>query len=523
MAVAGAALVAASCRGGGAPAVVVGTSVVRSSTVAAPADPGAGTADTTVAPVVVSDAWEQLPSPPLPPRRSPLVVALGDALVVVGGHGPEDTGPMSDRVDGAVLDAAGTRWRKLPDAPAPLGRESAAVVADGVLLVVAGNTTMRYDPALDTWTTLARPPAPFRTFARLVATPSTLYLLGGVNAAHVVNPSADGPLIPPPAALDRVGDVWRELPMPNWPGATALAAAWWTGTQLLLAVGPVDGGDAPRAPANPVVALDPETGATTPLPATPVRLYGTVVRVVDGDVVLVDQGSALWRLAPGATEWERLTVVPSAGQTSVVDLWPVDGHLVIDTGGGGTNGRSTAYRQASGAWSELGPVTVGNESVLVRTVSGDLLATDGVEVVRLRALRDRTVGLDLCDAAQLEAEASDATHLVVTNTSAIPCALDGQRPRTVDFRVTTDLWSRAGESTFLRLPAGGDGGYLKPGGTAVAEIVPGLYVGVDCPDHPHGYEGLRFSAPGDEEFVEVAVSTSMACPDLTALVASPSR
>ena len=530
-----AALVAASCSSGPG-ASISSTAPVVPSTSDAPGPPavtsttataadGTAAAPSTTAPStpLVSAAWEAVPSAPLSPRRGALVVALGDELLVAGGRSGRGAGPFGDLGDGAILDVTGTRWRRMHDAPVALGVENAAVVWDGDLFVVSGSVALRYDVRQDAWQRVAVAPTP-RAFATLVASTDELYLVGGVSAAHVVNPAADGPLVPPPAAYTPATDTWRELPMPDWPGPAGLAGAAWNGNSFLVTAGAVDNGDGVAAPlpARPVALLDPVSGASKPLPATPVPVLGGVV-VLDGDrsVLLFSQASVVWRLGPGETTWERLTMVPSEGQTSVRYAWRVAGHLVIDTGGGVPGGRSIAYQQRSGAWSELGSPLESNDTVLVQTGTG-LFATDGVAAARLKPFADRTDGVALCLAAQLEADALDDTHIEVVNTSPSPCALDGQRPATVDFHVAADLWERAGESSFLRLPAGGDGGYLKPGGAAVMEIVPGLYDGRDCPFEHRTFEGMRFSAPGDGEMVPVALTVALPCPDVTALVARAS-
>lgn len=528
-----AALVVASCSSGGRGASISSTapapSVPASTSTSASEPPTPSTAfPSTESPTLTTSViaagssafWDAVPSPPLSPRREPLVIAIGDRLLVLGGRSGRAAGSLSDLADGAILDAAGGAWTRIAAAPVPVGAESAATVWRGALVVVAGDAALQYDALADRWTRLAPLPPPARAYARLLAGDAELYLVGGVNAAKVDSPAADGPLMPPPLAFAATTSTWRELPMPNWPGATTVASAAWTGTQLLLAVGSTDGGDGntPVAPARPAAALDPVSGAIKPLPATPSPVFGAFVTVDDGSVLLFDQASAVWRLGPSENTWERLTMVPSAGQTSVRFSWRVAGHLVIDTGGGVPGGRSIAYQQASGAWSELGSPLESNDTVLAQTGTGQLFATDGVATARLKPFADRTDGVELCLAAQLEADAVDDTHIEIVNTSPTPCALDGQRPATVDFHVAADLWERAGESSFLRLPAGGDGGYLKPGGVAVMELVPAFYDGRDCPFEHRTFEGMRFSAPGDGEPVPVAVTVTLPCPDVTALV-----
>lgn len=109
--------------------------------------------------------WRDLPTPPLSPRASSIVVWTGREVLVVGGATkvcPQkavscNISPDQLR-DGAAYDPATDSWRPVATAPAPLSSDDEWAVADGRLVVRTGGPDWYvYDTGRDTWQRVAAP------------------------------------------------------------------------------------------------------------------------------------------------------------------------------------------------------------------------------------------------------------------------------------------------------------------------------------------------------------------------------
>ncbi len=103
--------------------------------------------------------WHELPTAPLSPRASAIVVWTGREVLVVGGatrvcppNADCASDPAASLRDGAAYDPATDSWRSVATAPAPVSSEDEWAVADGRLVVRTGGTDWYlYDPADNAW------------------------------------------------------------------------------------------------------------------------------------------------------------------------------------------------------------------------------------------------------------------------------------------------------------------------------------------------------------------------------------
>ena len=255
------------------------------------------------------------------------------------------------------------------------------------------------------------------------------------------------------------------------------------------------------------------------------------VVAIDGDVIEgADVDGRLFRVSLGDGTWADDGRAPSDGQSSIGTGWFVDGHLVVDTGSGGTNGRFVAYRQASGAWVTIGtPPYATNDDPPAVEVDGHLCSTNGRVIGVLRPIDDPTVGVPSCRAGELEVTTSTnadrgTPEIYLTNRSDHACTVSGQRPAEVRFVTSTSTSaSSAGvvqpASAFLHQPQGTSGGIVPPGKWARIDVGPwtGPDGGTDCPARSPVDE-VRFTLPdGDQVTAPIAAGGAPGCVDLSAI------
>jgi hypothetical protein len=178
-------------------------------------------------PAVVG-AWRPLPVTSLAARAGHAAVMVDGQAFLWGGVGADG----HPRADGALYDPMLGRWAMIPDAPEALAAPHALALpgrscelrppACQEVFVVGESATgdpgtaMAYDPGVDTWRTLASPPAGRWVWASAAWTGTAVLVLG--------DSAADGP----PAAVlyDPVVDAWRSAPPPpvhGWQGSRAAA------------------------------------------------------------------------------------------------------------------------------------------------------------------------------------------------------------------------------------------------------------------------------------------------------------
>ena len=152
--------------------------------------------------------WRELPTPPLSPRASSIVVWTGSEALVIGGvthvcppNADCASDPAASLRDGAAYDPATDSWRSVATAPAPISSNDEWAVAAGRLVVRTGGPDWYvYDPAGNVWQSV---PADL---------PGQGYWLSGLGS-RVYTPTHQGV-----AYLDVRTLRWTRLPLdPNRP------------------------------------------------------------------------------------------------------------------------------------------------------------------------------------------------------------------------------------------------------------------------------------------------------------------
>ena len=193
---------------------------------------------------------EMSPSP-LGARHNTVGAWTGSELVVVGGtldarcrgEVGDDSCPVPDPTwerGGAAYDPATDSWRRIADAPVPIGRPD-AVPWRGEVVVIARPTasatgsepavTLAYDPVADAWRTVTER-TPFVESARPVVTPQGI-VFAASSQQDLYGPSPD-------RVLDPDRGTWATLPRD--PFATSYSRSLtWDGRRLwLLSVSGID-------------------------------------------------------------------------------------------------------------------------------------------------------------------------------------------------------------------------------------------------------------------------------------------
>ncbi|WP_108664562.1 protein kinase domain-containing protein [Euzebya rosea] len=171
------------------------------------------------------DEWVELP-PLLQPRVAGTAQSVGGLLVVTGGQGVDGNLVLTTE----VFD--GTAWTEV--APLPVPREHLASATDGTYMYVVGGRVLssdanlpdleRYDPATDTWETLAPMPTARGGLAAVYAD-GWVVAIGGERPLGVFDDVE---------AYDSLTGEWRELP-PLLVGRHGLGAS--VATNLVVVAG----------------------------------------------------------------------------------------------------------------------------------------------------------------------------------------------------------------------------------------------------------------------------------------------
>jgi hypothetical protein len=356
--------------------------------VVTPADPGSAPA---------AGTWTRLPDSPLSPREGGAVAHVAtpgsDLAVFIGGYvGPPcppnadcDVPAGSTASDGAALDLETGTWRTIAEAPRPVASYSSAAVIGDTVYVLTERHLLVWDASDDAWTELDPPTRP--AWGTLVADTEgdapRLIVTGssdeyGVQPDQVwdpvtgtwsglptdpLRPSFDRYLVPTSAGLvltakpiGRDGgpadpalvhaavlppgaQEWRALPR-----AEDQLGGWywtWTGTRLVdLTLGGADGGEVDNYGRTIPYggALDPATGAWSPLEGTPDELTGGwTVDAVGGRYSAVqgwiyDDGDA----AGDGRGWSRLDRPEGAPPQPGRAVWA--GDVLVVSGGADWDG-----------------------------------------------------------------------------------------------------------------------------------------------------------------------------------------
>ena len=258
-------------------------------------------------------------------------------------------------------------WKPL-SASALTGRTDAVSIWTGTGMIVFGGADASekkadgaiYTPATDTWKKIAAPPSTFskgRTRATAVWTGSAMIVWGGITGDGFY--AGDG------ASYDPATDTWKTIAASPLSPRASMRSVWASSTHQMI----VWGGDAGAASAEGA-AYDPTTDAWTSLPAAPIAARTMHSMVWTGDVdhgVLVwgGGGASIDGFKDGARydvstkAWTKVPD-PPAGIDSRYDFgYAFDGTQLLVFGGyGGTDVatlvKATGARVTpSGVWSTL--------------------------------------------------------------------------------------------------------------------------------------------------------------------------
>ena len=295
-----------------------------------PTDPGAGPAR--------PNGWRKLPAGPLRGRHGASAVWTGREMVVWGGAWRAGNASIWLE-DGAAYDPAGDRWRSI--ATSPLGpRERAFAAWTGKEVLIWGGVPgtkaafgyddfvdgALYDPAKNTWRSMAKFPLGPRWGIQAIWTGTVLVVWGGARASD----AEDAPRLADGAAYDPATNEWKKLPASPLSARLKPLGAAWNGSVLLSS-----GYGQENAPQADSAVYDPATSTWRPAAAAPVPSGG--ICVVVGSCTGVDTGARVVFIAEGLV-WH-----PSADRWSTIAAAPFTDHLLDGAARAWTGTRVLAF------------------------------------------------------------------------------------------------------------------------------------------------------------------------------------
>jgi N-acetylneuraminic acid mutarotase len=269
--------------------------------------------------------WSRLPAAPVTADQLRTAVWTGKQVLVFGRHAviAKDArgNPYTVRtIDvAAAFDPAQGTWRKLsPPQGAGYSPSYSAVWTGRQLLVWGPFDALSYDPAVDKWRALPRPPTNAGRLA--VWTGKELVGWGGGCCGDAFD---DG------AAFNPATNTWRKLARSPLAGSQEPLGTW-TGRELVIFVGNLDPNGKPwPARLARAAAYNPATNTWRRIAPIPGGRSG--VAVWDGKEVLVVGGGKRGGFAfdPAGNTWRRLAHVPKA-TTGAAAVWTGSQLLVWD-------------------------------------------------------------------------------------------------------------------------------------------------------------------------------------------------
>ena len=284
-------------RDGSTAVAATTTDTVVTTTTATPASPWAS-------------AWAPIAPDPRGVAFAPYVVWTGREAISVGGR--DDKNQL--RAGASAYDPARNSWRTLADPPVNWERTNALVEWTGTEMLLIGGQTpdgfvpvssgLAYDPATDTWRTFLTPPSGFisdRSPAAWTGTDLLVWPSDGGDSSIVITPFAYNP----------TSDSWRTLPEPPLK-RRGQSASVWTGAEWI-----VWGGSTGQDEFNDGTAYNPGTNtwrliADSPLSNRRVRAAWT------GTEMIVASGSAG---GDRQTNYGEMAVSDGAAYNPVTDTW----------------------------------------------------------------------------------------------------------------------------------------------------------------------------------------------------------
>jgi hypothetical protein len=253
-------------------------------------------------------------------------------------------------------DIARDAWTRLPPAPGPIGCMEGGdeAVWTGEEVLLWGVTNTAYNPAMNTWRKLPRPPAGWSGPSVIAWTGRQMIGWGGGCCGAV---EASG------AAYTPATNRWKLLPPA--PLSARHATGVWTGTEMILAGGEADTGSELLVFAD-AAAYDPATRTWRKLARMPVARAATATWWDGTEAFFVGGRKHIapdWRYGlfprgvaydPATDRWRRIAPMEEPRQDEV-SIWTGDELLVWGgIGEGGTIPRhGETYDAATDTWTAL--------------------------------------------------------------------------------------------------------------------------------------------------------------------------
>jgi hypothetical protein len=182
------------------------------------------------------DAWIALPAAGAPtPRLYPLVLSIGERVLVYGG--------LCQERSGAIFDLARNEWRAMsvdgaPAVPLSASWGDRARVAGGRVLMwprFSGgplDTGYVYDVDRDSWSLVPAPPIPPRTSYASGSSGTQIFTFGGTS-----NLGGAQSLLDDGALLDLTTLTWRKAAATGAPAPRSGGSVFWNGTRFVVTGG----------------------------------------------------------------------------------------------------------------------------------------------------------------------------------------------------------------------------------------------------------------------------------------------
>jgi N-acetylneuraminic acid mutarotase len=258
-----------------------------------------------------TNRWRPLSMSPLETSDAREAAWTGDEVIVWGGEYGDGSHQHPD--NGAAYDPAQDSWRPLPRAP-QWSLASHTLVWTGSEMIAWGGVGMpragvAYDPATDEWRETAQAPIETRHQHTAVWTGTEMIVWGGLPPHPPGGEFEDG------AAYDPAADSWRTIapaPIAGRSGASAV----WTGTEMM-----VWGGWGPLESLADGAAYNPATDTWRTLATAPVRDFVNISEAWTGTEMIVSVDGVFAAYDPERDTWSMLPTPPGPPRVSPSMVW----------------------------------------------------------------------------------------------------------------------------------------------------------------------------------------------------------
>ena len=258
-------------------------------------------------------SWQVLAEPPNGHVGQGLVWT-GAEFLRFGGYG------QARSTEAAAYDPATDTWRTLADMPDELAGAGMGVWTGSELLVLPseeGGVAATYEPATDTWELLSDPAIPFvRTESYAFWTGDRVLVAGLPSSGG--EPSDVGNDLGARAVLyDPATGEWEDLPDAPVPLAANSAGVWTGREAVFVSQEPVRVGPDAPAPGVTTLALDPTAGTWRELPAPPLSTREVPLLAWTGTEVVMAGGVAV----PDTADPDGSALADAAALDPATGVW----------------------------------------------------------------------------------------------------------------------------------------------------------------------------------------------------------